>query len=248
MKFFISFDSPELKEKALKISKDLSIELFSYPESYQSKDFTDDYFLVCSKEKLYLRKSLSANALPIFSDFDDWTKNYDDRLLKNAIKGLPDNFTCLDVTAGFGKDALEISKSQNCKSIVLLEKERWTFLLLQDGLNNVTSLEAIDLLKKFQVFHIDNMKFLKTTSCDFDLIYIDPMFSGVHKSKAKKHMQALRELSSSLNQTSILDTSLNSANYRVVVKRHKHMDYLEGHKPSRSIEGKVVRYDIYNTN
>ena len=92
------------------------------------------------------------------------------------------------------------------------------------------------------------MKFLKTTNSDFDLIYIDPMFSGVHKSKAKKHMQALRELSSSRNQTSILDTSLNSANYRVVVKRHKHMDYLEGHKPSRSIEGKVVRYDIYNTN
>ena len=42
MKFFACFDSPELKEKALEISKDLSIELFSYPESYQLKDFKDD--------------------------------------------------------------------------------------------------------------------------------------------------------------------------------------------------------------
>ena len=248
MKFFISFDSPELKEQAIGISKDLNIELFNYSKSCQLKDFADDYFLVCSKKRLFLRKGLGKNSLPIFSDFDDWVKNYDDRLLKNSIKGLPVNFSCLDVTAGFGKDALEISKSQDCKSLVLLEKEKWTYLILQDGLNNATSLEAIDLLKKFQILHIDNMKFLESTKINFDLIYIDPMFSGVHKSKAKKHMQALRELSSSLNQTSILETSLNSANYRVVVKRHKHMNYLEGYKPSRSIEGKVVRYDIYNTN
>ena len=246
MKFFACFDSPELKEKALEISKDLSIELFSYPESYQLKDFKDDYFLVCSQKKLFLRKGLSANALPIFSDFDDWTKNYDDRLLKNALKGLPENFTCLDVTAGFGKDALEISKSQNCKSIVLLEKERWTFLILQDGLKNATSLKAIDFLKKFQVFHIDNMKFLKTTNSDFDLIYIDPMFSGVHKSKAKKHMQALRDLSNAKSKDNLLEESLKKATQKVIVKRHRNMEFLESIQPSHSIEGKVVRYDVYS--
>ena len=78
----------------------------SYPESYQLKDFKDDYFLVCSQKKLFLRKGLSANALPIFSDFDDWTKNYDDRLLNIAVIGVSVIFSCLDVTSGVGKDAL----------------------------------------------------------------------------------------------------------------------------------------------
>ena len=71
---------------------------------------------------------------------------------------------------------------------------------------------------------------------------------GGQKSKAKKHMQALRDLSTAAIQKQLLKTSLDFANYRVVVKRHKHMEYLEGIVPNRSVKGKVVRYDIYNTN
>ena len=74
------------------------------------------------------------------------------------------------------------------------------------------------------------------------------MFLGVQKSKAKKHMQALRDLSTSINQPTLLEKSLGFAKYRVVVKRHKNMEYLDDITPSRSVEGKVVRYDIYNTN
>ncbi len=72
------------------------------------------------------------------------------------------------------------------------------------------------------------------------------MFYGVQKSKAKKHMQALRDLSSGENQQGLLKESLNYAKFRVIVKRHKHMSYLDDEAPSRSLEGKVVRYDIYN--
>ena len=74
------------------------------------------------------------------------------------------------------------------------------------------------------------------------------MFYGVQRSKAKKHMQALRDLLPELNQKELLKECLNSARYRVIVKRHKHMNYLEDLVPTRSVEGKVVRYDLYNIN
>ena len=80
------------------------------------------------------------------------------------------------------------------------------------------------------------------------MIFIDPMFTGVQKSKAKRHMQALRDLSSSINDENLLNRSLERANLKVIVKRHKNMAFLEEVLPSKSIEGKVVRYDIYNTN
>ena len=248
MNFFISFDEPELKEHALELSKELDLVLFSNIGSKKPSFFAEDYFLICSRDKLFLKKGLRKNSRPIFSDFDDWRKNYDDRLLKNAIKGLPEGFSCLDITAGFGKDALEISKQKNCKSLVLLEREKWLCKVLEDGLKNVKSTQAIDLVSKFKIVNIDNSKFIETTKNKYDLIYIDPMFSGINKSKAKKHMQAIRDLSNEFNETPILEKSLDKANFKVVVKRHKNMQYLEDLVPTRSVKGKGVRYDIYNLN
>ncbi|MFL2706632.1 MAG: class I SAM-dependent methyltransferase [Gammaproteobacteria bacterium] len=248
MRLYITSDNPEFKLKVSEVSRKLNIEIFSKPPQRQIKDFSEDYFLIYSKDRLFLKKGLRQNAKPIFSDFDDWAINYDDRLLKNSIKGLPKNFSCIDLTAGFGKDSLEISKSVNCKSLLLLEKEAWVFELLVDGIKKASSPRAINLLKKFRTLNADNLGFLESQNSAFDLIYIDPMFLGVQKSKAKKHMQALRDLSTSINQPTLLKKSIDSANYRVVVKRHKNMEYLEDITPSRSVEGKVVRYDIYNTN
>ena len=246
MRFFVSFDELADKEKALELSNELSLELFCKDDSKLNKAFEDDYFLVCSQEKLFLRKGLRKNSRPIFSDFDDWARNYDDLLLRNALKGLPKSFSCLDVTAGFGKDSLEISKLSNCESLVLLEKEKWLCKILEDGMKIARSTRTQNLVKKFEIINTDNLKFLEGNKSNFDLIYIDPMFFGVSKSKAKKHMQALRDLSSKLEDSQILGKCLKLAKNRIVIKRHKNMHYLENFRPTRSIEGKVIRYDIYN--
>ena len=246
MRFFVSFDELADKEKALELSNELSLELFCKDDSKLSKAFEDDYFLVCSQEKLFLRKGLRKNSRPIFSDFDDWARNYDDLLLRNALKGLPKSFSCLDVTAGFGKDSLEISKLSNCESLVLLEKEKWLCKILEDGMKIARSTRTQNLVNKFEIINTDNSKFLEGNMSNFDLIYIDPMFSGVSKSRAKKHMQALRDLSSELEDSQILGKCLKLAKNRIVIKRHKNMHYLENFRPTRSIEGKVIRYDIYN--
>ena len=248
MRFYLTFDDPQSKARAISLSKKLNIEIFKKPNQQKIKEFSEDYFFTCSKERLFLKKGLRQNSKPIFSDFDDWTINYDDNLLKNSTKGLPKNFSCLDLTAGFGKDALEISKIVNCKSLILVEKEDWVFELLVDGIKNTACSRAGNLLKKFKAFNMDSLEFLESKNETFDLVYIDPMFLGVQKSKAKKHMQALRDLSSAVIQNQLLKKSLDYANYRVIVKRHKNMEYLEGIVPNRSVKGKVVRYDIYNTN
>ena len=248
MRFYLTFDDPQSRARALILSKKLNIEIFKKPTQQKIKEFSEDYFFTCSKDRLFLKKGLRHNSKPIFSDFDDWTKNYDDNLLKNSTKGLPKNFSCLDLTAGFGKDALEISKIVNCKSMILVEKEGWVFELLVDGIKNTSCSRAGNLLKKFKAFNMDSLEFLESKNETFDLVYIDPMFLGVQKSKAKKHMQALRDLSIAVIQKELLKKSLEFANYRVIVKRHKNMEYLEGIVPDRSVKGKVVRYDIYNTN
>ena len=73
------------------------------------------------------------------------------------------------------------------------------------------------------------------------------MFSGVGKSKAKRTIQALRDLTQETDTEGLLNLAIKKALKRVIVKRHKNSTYLEDLKPSHSIKGKVVRYDIYNT-
>ena len=91
MRFYLTFDDPQSKARALTLSKKLNIEIFKKSSQQKIKDFSEDYFFTCSKDRLLLKKGLRHNSKPIFSDFDDWTKNYDDNLLKNSTKGLPKN-------------------------------------------------------------------------------------------------------------------------------------------------------------
>ena len=79
-----------------------------------------------------------------------------------------------------------------------------------------------------------------------DVIYLDPMFSWSDKSKAKKEIQALRELTELEENKNLLGISLKKAEERVIVKRHRNSRYLEGFKPTFSLVGRVVRYDVYS--
>ena len=73
------------------------------------------------------------------------------------------------------------------------------------------------------------------------------MFPRVRKSKAKRGIQALRDLTKEIETDSFLDLAIKKAKKRVVVKRHKNSTYLEDLKPSHSVQGKVIRYDVYNS-
>ncbi len=88
----------------------------------------------------------------------------------------------------------------------------------------ISSLFLLELaLTKFSLIH-KTFFFLGEKyeqSNHYDLIYIDPMFSGVGKSKAKKALQALRELTQISDTKGLLDLSIKKASKRVVVKRHK---------------------------
>ena len=66
------------------------------------------------------------------------------------------------------------------------------------------------------------------------------------KSKAKREVQALRDLTIQSNEDELLEVALKKAKDRVVVKRHKKVKNLSGLKPTFSLTGRVVRYDVYS--
>jgi 16S rRNA (guanine1516-N2)-methyltransferase len=48
------------------------------------------------------------------------------------------------------------------------------------------------------------------------------------------------------NEDELLEVALKKAKDRVVVKRHKKVKNLSGLKPTFSLTGRVVRYDVYS--
>ena len=240
-------NSSEDFDQHKQLALELNFEIVDVKQIDEIKSYKDTYFFVISDDRLFIKKGLNKNTKPIFSDFDTWLDNYDDKLLQNCLKTLPKNFNCLDLTAGFAKDAFEISKDIKCSSVHLVEKELWLFKLIENGIDRASQKDTNNLLSKFRLTCQDNLSFLTNYSRKVDLIYIDPMFSGVQKALAKRHMQALRDLTSCESYEGLLEASLEKASDRVIVKRHKNMSYLDGISPTRSVEGKVIRYDIYST-
>ena len=246
MELLVSYLSPQNKAKASSLAKKLDL-IFLPQEDVDLDKYCESYFLIYQPTRSYIQKGTRNSSRDIYCDFTDWSCNFNDPLLSKCLRGLPDKFTALDATAGFGKDALEIAKSPNCHSIHLIEREKWLFYLLNEGIANSEDPKTINYLNKFTIENDDSFKFLTKNKTNFDLIYFDPLFSGVRKSKAKKTIQALRDLTQETNAKGFLDLAIRNSSKRVVVKRHKKSQYLEGIKPAYSVTGKVVRYDIYNS-
>ena len=93
---------------------------------------------------------------------------------------------------------------------------------------------------------MDSEKYISNLKKKVDVIYIDLMFPGMGKSKAKREIQALRELVNKDINDNLLSVSLKKAFERVIVKRHKNSIFLSGKEPTYIIQGRATRYDIYS--
>ena len=103
----------------------------------------------------------------------------------------------------------------------------------------------MSLVSKFELIQSDARDFFTLKKNEADVVYLDPMFPNTGSARAKKNIQALRDLSEEDLSEDLLIQALNFAKKRVIVKRHKNSSYLNNQKPSFSIQGRVVRFDVY---
>lgn len=154
----------------------------------------------------------------------------------------------LDATAGLGKDAL--SFCHYGAEVTAVEENPLVFALLEDGLRR--ALLNPQFHKKYsdkiKLVHGSSLDFMKNISEKPHSIYLDPMYPHEEKSaKPKKEMAFLRDiLSETQNIEELLETALQTALKRVVLKRPLSSPFLL--KPSHSFESKMVRFDMYLMN
>ena len=206
------------------------------------EELNKHYYLVIGSKNLYLKLGVTLKNKPIYSDFLGWSEKPMKSNILLAMKGLPKDCSVLDATAGLGQDALYLANLS--KEVILLEQIPWLFSLLENGLDKAKRGHK-KIFSRMHPFCVNAKEYLQKLEESPDVIYLDPMFNFSNKSKAKKDLQALRELIKEGLTNDLLQISLLKAKRRVIVKRYSKQDFLENLKPTYSIFGRVIRFDVY---
>tara|TARA_B100000686_G_scaffold33056_1_gene34601 strand:- start:10593 stop:11342 length:750 start_codon:yes stop_codon:yes gene_type:complete len=243
-KLYMASSTEDLNQVALKIAKSINLTFIGDLASMKRKNKLKQgcFLLVVDEGMIYLKDCMDTRSRPIYCNFQKWIKEPKKKNLIRSMKGVPQNSVIIDATAGLGRDALILSSLS--KKVIVIERVPWLHALLKDGINN--SRGIIPSLNHIKALCCESKKYLSSLKDRPEVIYLDPLFERGTKSKAKKEVQALRELVSQTNEKELLEIALIKARDRVIVKRHRKAKNLAGIKPTYCLKGRVIRYDVYS--
>ena len=185
---------------------------------------------------------------------------------KKLAEVLEGNPWVLDLTAGFGRDALLLMNAGF--QLLLCERELPVYLLLEQALRRLQLQEPVFSPESYRIINADLVARFVEQKSEFSfasvfphspqpaIVYCDPMFPVREKSaKVKKESQILQSFARETNEADLLSTALLLAKEKVVVKRPVKAPVLgcasvaaagvAQLKPAYSVKGKTIRYDVY---
>ncbi len=166
-------------------------------------------------------------------------------LVKAArIKGATEP-TAIDCTAGLGEDSLLLAAAGF--SVTMFERDATIAALLADALERAAAdARLADIVSRMTLVAGDSLAGLADLDFEPDVVFLDPMFPARTKSAAvKKKFQLLHHLEQPCEEEdALVKAALAAHPHKVVIKRPAKGPHLAGMKPSYSIQGKAVRYDV----
>lgn len=155
--------------------------------------------------------------------------------------------TAVDATAGLGEDSLLLAAAGF--EVTLIERDETIAALLVDALRRAS--QTGELAASAQRMHVvegDSTQIMAQLTTPPDVVYLDPMFPTRRKSAAvKKKFQLLHALEKPCTlaeQEALLCAAYSAHPHKIVIKRPAKAEALAGQKPSYTVQGKTVRYDV----
>ena len=153
--------------------------------------------------------------------------------------------TAVDATAGLGEDSLLLVAAGF--AVTLFEQDPVIAALLRDALERAANEPQLaDIVARMTLVEGDSVAGLRELGFSPDVVFLDPMFPERTKSAAvKKKFQLLHRLERPCdNEGELLDAAISARPRKIVIKRPPKGPWLAGAKPSHSLAGKAVRYDV----
>lgn len=197
------------------------------------------------------RLTLMADGMELAEDFREMLPRLrPDRLGRELlvkavrVRGV-EEIRVFDATAGLGEDSMLLAAAGF--SVTMCESDPVIAALLADGLRRAADDPVLSgVVRRMSLVEGDSVEILPALAEAPDVVYLDPMFPARTKSAAvKKKFQLLHRLESPCaDEASLMDAALAAHPRKIVVKRPIKAPVLAGVRPSHSISGKAVRYDV----
>lgn len=190
-----------------------------------------------------------ADKKPIHIDFTDTLyRRGGKEYLPKAFKNM-NGKRIFDATAGWGRDSWLLA----CRGfqVTLCERQAYLYALLAQAIELAKNTpETAATAAQLTLVYQDSCQYLRTTSTQFDAIYLDPMYPPRQKSaKVKKEMAILHillddEAGDTAENLLLLQTA-RARCARVVVKRPHTAPPLGNQVPRYCIDAPNTRFDVY---
>lgn len=165
------------------------------------------------------------------------------------IKNADYRITVVDATAGMGEDSLLLAAAGF--NVILYEYDPIIGALLEDTIKRSKEIpELSEIVSRMELKLENSIEGMKKLDFSPDVILLDPMFPERQKSgMIKKKFQLIQQLEKPCDDEEALFDSATLANpKRIIVKRPQKGPFLADKKPSYSLDGKAIRYDVYILN
>ena len=165
--------------------------------------------------------------------------------LIKAIKSKREFLSIVDATAGLGEDSFIMAAAGH--NVTMFEKDETIAALLEDALIRGADDEEIsETIKRMKLIKGDSVKHMKELDFVPDVVLLDPMFPKRTKSAlVKKKFQILKLIEPpEADGEALVDVALRTGARKIIIKRPVKGELLGGIKPSYSIDGKSVRWDV----
>ena len=208
--------------------------------------------LYVDHDDLWLQKADADRASPVRIDFASPKLQHRRRGGQNELLGRAvgvragETPTVVDATAGLGRDAFVLS-DLGCH-VTLVERSAVLALMLAKALERarISSLQSVRSAASRMQLQCADSRSLQVPSGA--VIYLDPMFVARRGTAAVKKdlsvLQALHEPAEN-QDGALFDWAMAQSAKRVVVKRAAKGPPIDQRKPSHTIAGKAVRFDVY---
>lgn len=243
-KIIVFTEKSEYFEECENLSKKLSLPFT------KNKAEAEKYNLQLKKDENGL--SLIGNGQAIRGDFSKMMprlkpNNLNGEMLIKAskFKDKPLFPIAVDMTAGLGEDSFLLAAYGY--KVIMFEKDEIIACLLEDAIKRGEEIPEIsNIFKRMTLIVGDSVAEIVNIADKVDVVYLDPMFSERQKSGlVKKKFQVIHNIEKPCSdETALLDSALSISPRRIVIKRPKKAEILGNIKPSYSIDGKSIRYDV----
>ena len=160
------------------------------------------------------------------------------------IKGTAD-LVAVDATAGLGDDSFLLAAAGF--RVTMFERNETIAALLRDAMLRAEEDGRLSpIVQRMRLECSDSVEALRSLDCKPDVVFLDPMFPAKSKdAAAKKKLQLLQQLEDPCDdEAELLDAAVSAKPKKVVVKRPIKGAPLADMKPSYSLSGKAIRYDV----